>query len=138
MKQQTQRRCDSGMRRHCCLSAFLGVFSTSSAPPSSPRFQFPLSLPPPTRSPVSSHNLFSAMFVSLTAFGRRKGADEYTLVTSKCHLVVSSKRTVFAGLKANYWIESCKVRRKNGLGTKGCPHWGLVMQRHRAPELAKA
>lgn len=63
------------------------------------------SLPSPTSwwSPVSPHNLFCN--VCLTVAPReKKGADEHVCV--KCHLVVSSRRTVSAGLKASYWAKA--------------------------------
>lgn len=99
----------------------------------------PLS-PKPTRSPHQSPHLCSEINVCLpfAPFGRRKGADEHTLITSKHQSAVSWIGTVSAGLKANYWIESCRARRENRLGIKGCPHRGLVVQRPKVRELLKA
>lgn len=82
----------------------------------------------------------SVTFPSPTPFGRRKGAHDYTLLTSKSHLVVSRRGTVSDVLKATYGTGICRAQRKDRPGMEELSvlrvHASRV-QRHKVCELWK-
>lgn len=63
--------------------------------------------------------IYSVMLVSPTPFGRRKGADEYMLITSKCHFVVSWRGTGLCWPQDKVLIWLLQSEERTGWGLRG-------------------